>query len=319
LERWDTKTVEVSYMKKLVAVFLAAFAIFAQSKTKKLAFEVVSIKPTNAADNRPGMIGDPTGGRFITSNVHLRQLIVLAYGERPARGVPVNIQITGLPGWATTDGYDVQAQPEAGFTPTQQQTQEMLQSMLEDRFKLRIRRESKEAPIYALVVGKNGVKMKLSEDQTPFNPAGPGPGGPPSPGAAGAGRRGAGGPGSAPPAPGAGPMQMQMTGPIPRGMIFNGLGQLRAGAQTMALLAGLLTSQTGRKVVDKTGLTGLYDIELKWTTEQLNGAPPPGLETGTADATLFTAIQEQLGLRLAPDRGPVDTFVVESVQRPSEN
>jgi len=281
-------------MKKLAVVSLAAVVLFAQSERKKLAFEVVSIKPNDSGDHLGG-VGDAPGGRITYSNIHLRQLIVLAYGERLAGGnLPVNMQITGLPGWATTDRYDVQAQPEAGFTPTRQQTQEMLQSMLGDRFKLKIRREAKDTPIYALVVGKNGVKMKLSEDQTPLSPAG------------------------LPPAS-AGPVNMTMTGPIPRGMVFNGMGQLRAGGQTMAVLAGLLTSQTDRKVVDKTGLTGLYNIDLRWTPEQLNGRLPPGLESGTTDPTLFTAIQEQLGLRLVPETGPVDTFVVESVQRPSEN
>ncbi len=100
-----------------------------------------------------------------------------------------------------------------------------------------------------------------------------------------------------------------------------GLGQLRAGSQTTAALAGLLTGQAGRKVVDKTGVTGLYDIDLKWPPDQLpNGAPlPPGLEIDPTGPGLFTAIQEQLGLRLVPETGKVDTFVVESVQRPTEN
>ena len=302
-------------MKRLAALLLTVAVLFAQSEKKKLTFDVVSIKPNTSGDNRR-MIGNPPGGRFTTTNVPLRQLIVLAYGDRSAGGPPPDVQITGLPGWAMTDGYDVQAQPEAGFTSTPPQTQEMLQAMLEDRFKLKIRRETKSAPIYALVVGKDGVKMKLSEDQTPFNPAGPPPGGPP-PGAQG--RVGIGGPGGPPPPPGAGPVPM--TGPVQRGMIMMGLGQLRAGAQTAASFAGLLTAQAGRKVVDKTGLTGLYDIDLKWTPEQLpNGAPlPPGIEIDSTGPTLFTAIQEQLGLRLAPETGQVDTFVVESVQRPSEN
>ena len=94
-----------------------------------------------------------------------------------------------------------------------------------------------------------------------------------------------------------------------------GLGQLRAGAVTTTTLAGLLTGQAGRKVVDKTGTTGLYDIELKWTPDPL----PPGVEIDTTGPGLFTAIQEQLGLRLVAETGKVDTVVVESVQRPSEN
>lgn len=291
-------------MKKLAAFLLVVATLAAQSEKKKLAFDVVSIKLNNSGDNRR-MIGNPPGGQFTTTNVPLRQIMVLAYGERSAGGPIPDVEITGLPGWATTDGYDVQAQPEAGVTPTPQQRQEMLQSMLEDRFKLKVRRETKSAPIYALVIGKDGVKAKLSEDQTPFNPAGPPPGGPPPPA-------------PPPPAAGRGP---SMTGPMPRGMIMMGLGQLRAGSHTMATFAGVLTGQAGRKVVDKTGLTGLYDIDLKWLPEQLpNGAAlPPSVEIDTTLPGLFTAIQEQLGLRLAPETGQVDTFVVESVQRPSEN
>ena len=291
-------------MKRLAVLVFAAVAVVGQSAEKKLTFDVVSIKPNNSGDTRR-MIGNPPAGRFTTTNVPLRQIIVLAYGDVSTGGPPPNLEITGLPAWATTDGYDVQAQPEAGFQPTAAQKQEMLQSMLEDRFKLKIRRETKDAPIYALVVGKDGVKMKRSEDQTPFNlngppPAGPGPGGPP------------------PPPPG-GPMAM--SGPIPRGMIMMGIGQLRGGAQTMATFAGLLSGQAGRKVVDRTDVSGLYDIDLKWTPDQLpNGAPPlPGFEIDPTGVGLFTAIQEQLGLRLVPETGKVDTFVVESVQRPTEN
>lgn len=303
-------------MRSLPICLLTTAALFAQPEKQKLSFDTVSIKPNNSGDNRR-MIGTPAGGGFNTTNVPLRQLIVLAYGDRSAGGPVPDIQVTGLPGWATTDGYDVQARPEAGIAPTTQQTQEMLQSMLEDRFGLKIRRETKSAPIYALVVSKDGVKMKLSADQTPFSPAGPGPGGAPPPG--GAVRVGPGGPAAAPPPPGAGPGTM--AGPIQRGMIMMGLGQLRAGAQTTAALAGLFTGQAGRKVVDQTGLTGLFDIDLKWTPDQLpNGAPlPPGLEIDTTGPTLFTAIQEQLGLRLVPETGQVEVFVVESVQRPSEN
>jgi uncharacterized protein (TIGR03435 family) len=114
---------------------------------------------------------------------------------------------------------------------------------------------------------------------------------------------------------------MPMTGPVPRGMIMMGLGQIRAGAQSPSALAGLLTRPSGRKVVDKTGLTALYEIDLKWTPDQMpNGAPlPPGVDIDTTGPTLFTAIQEQLGLRLVPETGEVHTLVVESVEHPSEN
>ena len=89
----------------------------------------------------------------------------------------------------------------------------------------------------------------------------------------------------------------------------------------MTMLVVLLNGQAGRRVVDKTGLTGLYDIDFQWTPDPLaNGAPlPPGAEIDTGGPSLFTARQEQLGLRLISETGQVDAFVVESVEKPSEN
>jgi uncharacterized protein (TIGR03435 family) len=252
------------FMKVFAVCLLTAGMLFGQSEKKKLTFEVVSIKPNNSGDTRR-MIG-PLTGRFSASNASLRQLIVTAYV--PNAGPLSSPEITGLPGWATTDGYDVQAQPEAGFTPTKEQAMEMLQSMLEDRFKLKIRRQPKDTAIYALVVDKGGVKMP-------------------------------------------------MTRATPPGRINFGFGQLSASALTAASLVPILTQAAGRKVVDKTGLTGLYDMELKWTPDQ--SLLPPGTEIDTTGPSLFTALQEQLGLRLVPETGQVDMFVVESVQKPTEN
>ena len=103
-------------IKIVAASWFAALALFAQSE-KKLAFDVVAVKPNNSGDTRR-MIGTPAGGRFTTTNVPLRQLIVLAYGDRGTGGPAPDIEITGLPGWATTDGFDVQAQPETGKVDT---------------------------------------------------------------------------------------------------------------------------------------------------------------------------------------------------------
>ena len=253
-------------MKTLPVFLLIAAVLVAQSEKKKLTFDVVSIKPNNSGDIRR-MIQPMPPARFTTSNASLRQLIVAAYV--PNAGPLSNPEITGLPGWATNDRYDVQAQPEAGFTPTKQQTMEMLQSMLEDRFKLKIRREPKSVPVYALVVDTNGSKLK--ENQTLDGPVG---------------------------GPSAG---------------LRGPGHIRANS--IAMLVPVLSLSAGRKVVDKTGLTGLYRIALDFTPDPL----PPGAEFDPGLPSLFTALREQLGLRLVPETGQVDTFVVESVQRPSEN
>lgn len=253
-------------MKKLAALLFIAAVLFAQPEKKKLAFDVVSIKPNNSGDNRRMIQPMPPAARFTASNATLWLLIIAAYV--PNAGPLSSPEISGLPGWATSAGFDVQAQPEAGFTPTKEQAMEMLQSMLEDRFKLKIRRQPKDTPIYALIVDKGGLKMPASGATQPGN-------------------------------------------------INFGYGQVKATAQTAASLINILTQAAGRKVVDKTGLTGLYDMELKWTPDQ--SLLPPGTEIDTTGPSLFTALQEQLGLRLVSDTGPVDTFVVESVQRPSEN
>jgi uncharacterized protein (TIGR03435 family) len=101
-----------------------------------------------------------------------------------------------------------------------------------------------------------------------------------------------------------------------------GLAQMRATAQTTTGLAGMLTVYAGRKVVDRTGLAGLYDFELKFTPDQLpniNGAlPPPGVVDPNGPS-LFTAIQEQMGLKLENTTAPLDSIVIEKVEKPTEN
>ena len=232
-------------MKAPWLVFAMVAPLFAQAPGAgpKLAYEVATIKLNTSGDGRMmiGGIGPgASGGRFHVTNLPLRQLIVLAYADR-SQGPPApggqDFSVTGGPGWISTDRYDIDARPEEGFIPTVEQSQKMLQALLEERFRLKVRRETKDGPIYALVVAKDGPKVKKSADQTPvtFNapPPGGGPGGPPPPpGGPGPAIR-AGGPGGAP--PGAPPLGGNpMSGPMPRGMMMMGLGQLRASAQTMA-------------------------------------------------------------------------------------
>ncbi len=251
-------------MKKLTVCLLIAAGLFAQSDKKKLAFEVVSIKP-GAGNGFTSIPNGVQGGRYSASNASLRLLIGAAYADSSNAVTPV--EITGLPKWAETDKFDVQAQTEAGASPTKQQTMEMLQVMLEDRFRLKIRKESKEGSIYALVVDKDGVKMRASE--TPTDPP------------SGCGSR----------------------------------GRICLMSKPVTSLIPFLTIAVQRKIVDRAGLTGLYDIDLQAALSPL----PPGAETDPNVPTLFAALREQLGLRLTSETGPVDAFVVESVERPSEN
>jgi uncharacterized protein (TIGR03435 family) len=287
-----------------------AFAVAAFAQNQKLAYEVATIKLNTSGDGmmRIGGLGPgPGGGRFRVTNLPLRQLIILAYADRsqgpPPPGGP-GLSITGGPSWINTDRYDIEARPEEGFIPTVEQGQKMLQALLEDRFGLKVRHETKDGPLYTLMVTKGGLKAKKAADQTPLNFGAPPPGGP------------AGGP---PPPP---PPFNPGSGPLPRGMVMMGIGQLRSSAQTMTGFASLLTGQAGRKVVDRTNLEGLYDFELTWTPDQIPANLPPDMPFPRPDPngpSIFTALQEQLGLKLESATGPLESIVIEKVQKPTEN
>jgi uncharacterized protein (TIGR03435 family) len=164
----------------------------------------------------------------------------------------------------------------------------MLQSLLEDRFQLKKRHEMREEPVYELTVAKNGSKMKLSSDQrSPQTLDAP-----------------------------------TVADPIPRGrMVIRGT-TLEGKAIPIAALVSILADIAKRPIINKTGLSGLYDFRLEWSldsglaTDQ-NGQPaaPPN----ASGPSLTTAIQEQLGLKLESARRPVEVLVIDSVQRPSEN
>ena len=289
-----------------------AFAAAACAQNQKLAYEVATIKLNTSGDGmmRIGGLGPgPGGGVFRVTNLPLRQLIILAYADRsqgppaPGGGQP-GLAITGGPGWINTDRYDIEARPEQGFIPTTEQAQKMLQALLEERFGLQVRHETKDGPIYALIVAKGGLKAKKSADQTPLNFGAPTPAGP------------AGGPPPPPPPP------FNPGGPMPRGMMMVGIGQLRATAQTMTGFAGLLTGSAGRKVVDRTSLEGLYDFELNWTPDQMPANLPADVPFPRPDPngpSIFTALQEQLGLKLESATGPLESIVIEKVHKPTEN
>jgi uncharacterized protein (TIGR03435 family) len=290
-------------MLKTLALVWVLTAI-AAGQPVRLAYEVATIKLNTTGDGRTMISGIGPGarsnGRFTAQNIPLRQLIILAYAD-PAQG-PVapggpGLSISGGPGWISTDRYDIDARPEAGFLPTLEQSQKMLQALLEERFHLKARRETKDGPIYALVVDKGGVfnkpGLRRSEDQSPVTPTAT--------------------PGQAPPG-----FNPQGGGVPPRGLMMMGLGQMRATAQTITGVAGMLTVYAGRKVVNRTNLEGLYDVELKFTPDQPPaGATPPQLDS--SGPSLFTALQEQLGLKLDTATGPLDSVVIERVEKPTEN
>jgi uncharacterized protein (TIGR03435 family) len=316
-------------------VVATAGGAFGQSAATPLSFEVASIKPAAPVLDGRLMIrmgGDP--GRLDWSNVSLKDIIRQAYEVK-------DYQISG-PDWLASTRFDVVAKLPAD-TP-RSKVPEMLQALLAERFKVTVHRETKELPMYALVVGKNGPKMKESE----VDPNAPPPGGGSGPG----GPSGYGGP---PPAGGrGGPMGDAPGGGVRIGrdgmpqfapgagrgpmIMMNGRGHLQAKMMNTAGLVDLLARQLDRPVVDQTGLQGNYDFTLDYTPDEgqrmgIPGVapppPPPGGGEGHVPSasnpeangvSLFTAVQSQLGLKLDAKKGAVELIVVDHVEKtPTEN
>jgi uncharacterized protein (TIGR03435 family) len=265
---------------------------------RRLAFEVASIKPNNSGDGRV-MVGGSPGGRFNAVNVTPRMLLRLAYQVE-------DFQIDGGPKWLDSDHFDVVAKapdgvaigpavPGSGPGPMQL----MLQSLLADRFKLTLHRETRELPVYALVPARSDGKLGPRLTPSAVDCAATG------------GRRG--GPPPAAPQPGARPSCGLRIGP----------GNFSGGGVSMAQLTQVLAQRVGRVVVDKTGLAGGYDVDLDFTPDQMPpGPPPPGVQLPRIDPngpSIFTALQEQLGLKLESTKGPVDVLVIDHVEPPTED
>jgi len=274
--------------KSMLAAVLTAFtAAQSTSPAKPPAFEVASVKPNTSGDGRVLMTPQP-GGRLNLVNVPLRLMIRYAYRVQ-------DFQVVGGPDWISTARFDVVAKAEGG-NPSQEELQLMLRSLLADRFKLVVRPDTREMPTYSLVParadGKTGAQLRKSD-------ANCGPATAPS----------------APPAP----------GQLPSCGSMLGFGNLKARGSTMAALASALSTFAGRIVVDRTGLAGGYDVDLNWTPDQIPrpvGDQPVQVNGVTVDPngpSLFTALQEQLGLKLESTKGPVDVLVVERAEKPAED
>ena len=254
-------------------------------------FDVASVKPAHppAGITRFTMSGGPgtdDPGRISYTNIMLKRVLLSAYRVRPW-------QVSG-PDWLDSLRFDITARVPEGAT--QEQFQTMLRNLLVDRFRMAVHKETREVPIYALVVGKNGPKLK-------------------SPG------------GSA----GAAPDQDEQLAIVKRpeggdgfpalalgesGLVIetrNGRGRVTARRTPLWKFADLLSSHLGRPVIDKTGLPGSYDFVLYFAPEGMNP------DTAT-DPGIFSALQEQLGLRLEGGKGPIEMVVVDRAQAvPTEN
>jgi len=277
-------------------------------------FEVASIKPNRSAMPKVSIQTQP-GGRFIATNVTVRFLVQYAYGLQPS-------QMTGGPEWLNNDRFDIVANGgrdtanafEAEKLGAPSQTQLMVRALLGERFKLGIHTETREQPIFALVLanknGRLGPDLKASTMDclapTPSKYAEKDKGSVP----AKLVER------SAKPS----------GDPTPCGIrVGRGPGTMVVGGASLTQVASSLTPWVGRLVVDRTGLKGNFDLTLTWTPDRLpqgfdKKIVAGGLRPADPDGpSIFTALQEQLGLRLDSQKSPVEILVIDRAEHPVEN
>ena len=257
-----------------------------------LAFEVASVKANKSTDVRPGLQVLPSG-RLVVTNVPLLMLVATAYD------VPFQSnRLSGGPEWLRSDRFDIEATPPAGAIPAgapskvrEQMVRQMLQTLLAERFKLTVRREMKEQPVYAAVVGKNGPKLeksKLVEKDCDAEAT----------------------------ASTIGTACHSFNGGRGRG--------LHGQAVDISDMVVFVSNWTDRPVVDKTGIQGLFNIQTDgWLPMQ--AGPPPAADAKGEDGKLLAdqptifEIFERLGLKLEPQKAPVELFVIEHVEKLTEN
>lgn len=247
-------------------------------------YDVASFKLDK--DQAGGSHWSSTNDALSAKNVTLQNLVLNAYGIR-------SFQLSGNPGWLDSERYDIEAKADSETAEALQKLagkdraaarSAMLQKLLTDRLKLVVHRETKELPVYFLVVAKSGLKMKETAPDAP----------------GGTSRSG-----------GNGVLQTMEGQGIP-----------------VSSIAVMASGTVGRIIIDKTGLTGRYDFKISWSRNDSAAQPAasPAADAAAvpvaADPTgpsIFTALQEQLGLKLESGKGPVEIIVIEHVERPSGN
>jgi uncharacterized protein (TIGR03435 family) len=262
-------------IRTTTALILASMAsLFAQTPQRSLTFDVTSVRPNTSGEQGGSSRGQP--GRYVGVNVTMRRVMGLAY-------LPVQ-EIVGGPSWINTERFDIEGRAEG--TPNQEQMREMLRSLLADRFKLVVHRETRQMPAYALTLARSDGRLGAE-----LRPAAP----------------------CEPPAPPASPRPTPGPG---CGGFSIGNGSMRGVGVTMTRLAAELPSATeGRHVVDRTGLSGNFDVTLTWNADALRPDAPPADQA----VSIFAAVQEQLGLKLEPITAPIEVLVIDSAERPLGN
>ncbi len=256
----------------LALVVTGQLAVAQETSAKSPAFEVNAVRVNRSGDS--GSVSGFKSGRFTATDVSLKNVM-----EYWAFGIP-EARIVGGPSWLGSARFDIEAKFDAeearqldklGGEHRQAEIHAAVQQLLADRFKLAFHWETREMPIYALVVAKSGPLLHTAAK------------------------------------PNAG------TGTSASG------SELTATGITMDGLARTLTqelsAELGRVVVNRTGITGKYDLTLKWTPES---ATDRGV-SGDAPPSIFTGIQEQLGLKLESSKGPVQVLVIDHLEMPTQN
>jgi uncharacterized protein (TIGR03435 family) len=243
-------------------LFLATYLLSAQT----LSFDIASIRPHPQDDDR-FHVKMPSNGRFAAVGITAKLVLTLAYDVQES-------QIVGGPSWFATEKWDVEAKTTDQVAHSVEETHRMLQSLLGERFALRIHRQAEQRRAYMLVVGKGGPKFKASAQDGSTN--------------------------------------YRITG--------NSISLERGD---LARMAQFLATALGRPVIDRTGLGGRYDLSLLWDDAPIRQGDVPGLDApaaaGDDRGSIFSAIQDQLGLRLEPQRTAVEVIVVDRIERPSQN
>ncbi len=238
--------------------WLPALAFSVLTSAQTTSFEVASIKPNFSAGGVSSI--HLTAGRVSMQNVSLKKIILNAFGIPDDR----EYMLDG-PNWLVTEHFDIEATFGAN-TPVPQ-VQQMIQTMLAERFRLALHKETRQLPTYSLIVAKNGPKIHPVEEG-----------------------------------------QARTSG---------GNGHFTATKISMGKFADLIARQAGLPVVDATGLQGVFDFTLDWSpAADIRMAAASG-EAAPSDgkASLFTALQEQLGLRLESSKGPVEILVVDRMDK----
>ncbi len=280
--------------------FLRAQPALRSQAAARPQFEVASIRRganCGATDNIYGAVTSPSPGRLDLNCATAAGLILGAYGRYADGHTNVSLPppLEGGPSWINSDRYSVNAKAE-GHENRALMNGPMLQVLLEDRFQLKVHRQTNEGSVFALTVAKRGARLQPFREgecvpvdyaQTP-----------------------------APEATGQThycQYNIRSKGP--------GLRTLHMPAETLAQFAGLLSVVVGRPVIDRTGIKGMFDFEVEFAVDQST----PGFVADTSPAnptegvSIFSAVQEQLGLKLESTKGPVEVLVIDHIERPSEN